>query len=156
MIDTDGYRPNVAIILINNDNKILWARRKKENSWQIPQGGIKSSESVQSAMYRELYEELGLLPKHVEIINSTSQWLFYDVPSTYKRNSHYKGQKQIYYTLKFIGEDYNINLKASPIQEFDAWRWEDCHHAVNNVIYFKQEVYSNAFTMLNLIKKDNI
>lgn len=151
MIDEDGYRPNVGIILLNNKNKVFWGRRKGENSWQFPQGGIYDSELPDEAMHRELNEELGLSKEHIEILAKTSNWLYYNVPDIYNRskNPHYKGQKQIWYLLKFIGEDYHINVKYHKEQEFDAWRWVDYWIPINEVITFKQNVYQEALNQLS-------
>ena len=65
MIDFDGYRPNVGIVICNRKGQVLWAKRYGQNSWQFPQGGINDNESAEQAMYRELYEEVGLQPKDV-------------------------------------------------------------------------------------------
>ena len=83
MIDSDGYRPNVGIILSNPEGKVFWARRYGQDAWQFPQGGIRDHETPDQAMYRELFEETGLLPKHVEVIGKTRKWLRYRLP---KRN----------------------------------------------------------------------
>ena len=96
MIDQDGYRPNVGIVLINKDNLVFWGRRKGEYSWQFPQGGLAEDESLDECMYRELNEELGLLPEHVKIVAKTQDWLYYNVPGNWnKQNSNYRGQKQV-------------------------------------------------------------
>jgi len=63
MLDKHGYRPNVGIILLNQDNQVFWGKRIREQSWQFPQGGINAAESPQQAMYRELHEEIGLGPQ---------------------------------------------------------------------------------------------
>jgi hypothetical protein len=65
MLDREGYRPNVGIILCNARNEVFWGKRIREHSWQFPQGGIKRGETPEQAMYRELHEEVGLLPEHV-------------------------------------------------------------------------------------------
>jgi len=75
MIDRNGYRPNVGIILLNSKNEVFWGKRIRQNSWQFPQGGIKSGESPEQAMYRELTEEVGLRPNHVEIVGRTRDCL---------------------------------------------------------------------------------
>ena len=80
MLDRDGYRPNVGIILCNGRNEVFWGKRVKEHSWQFPQGGIKFGETPVQAMYRELREEVGLLPSHVKILGRTRNWLRYEVP----------------------------------------------------------------------------
>ena len=75
MIDRDGYRPNVGIILLNKDRRVFWARRVGMRSWQFPQGGIKRNEAPEEAMYRELYEEVGLRYRDVQLIAPTNGWL---------------------------------------------------------------------------------
>src|SRR5450756_952689 len=80
MIDRDGYRPNVAIVLVNHKNEVFWGKRIKEHAWQFPQGGIKPGETPEQAMFRELEEETGLKPDHVEILGRTKGWLHYNVP----------------------------------------------------------------------------
>ena len=80
MIDRQGYRPNVGIILCNDAGKVFWARRSGEDSWQFPQGGIRRNETPEQALYRELAEEVGLGPEHVEVIGRTARWLRYRIP----------------------------------------------------------------------------
>ena len=82
MIDRNGYRSNVGIILLNSKNEVFWGKRIRQDSWQFPQGGIKPGESPEQAMYRELTEEVGLRPWHVQILGRTRDWLRYDVPAT--------------------------------------------------------------------------
>ena len=121
MIDEEGYRPNVAIVILNGENKVLWAKRVAEDAWQFPQGGVNEGESLKDAMYRELMEEVGLTPDHVEIIGQTKNWLRYDVPRKWLRRdgyNRYKGQKQIWFLLKFIGKDSDIFLTNSEKPEF--------------------------------------
>ena len=156
MIDLDGYRQNVGIILLNKDKQVFWGRRKGEDSWQFPQGGIYDSEEADAAMLRELNEELGLLPQHIRVIAKTREWLYYDVPGTYRRTSRavYRGQKQIWYLLQFLGHDYHINVKYHQEQEFDAWRWIDYWQAISDVVKFKQEVYDKALHELFEYTKD--
>jgi putative (di)nucleoside polyphosphate hydrolase len=149
MVDKDGYRPNVGIILLNKNNQVFWGRRINETSWQFPQGGIFHGEGIEHAMYRELNEELGLFEKHVSIIARTSNWLYYDVPGSYNRtNNNYRGQKQIWFLLRLIAQDNNINLRFHKDQEFDAWRWVDYWLPMEDVVNFKQNVYRNALKEL--------
>ena len=152
MIDNEGYRPNVGIIILNDNNKVLWAKRVAEDAWQFPQGGIKKGESPEVAMYRELMEEVGLSSDHIQIIGKTKNWLRYDVPSQWLRrdgSSHYKGQKQIWFLLKFIGKDSDVFLTNSEKPEFDSWRWDDYWSPLNQVVDFKREVYEKALTELS-------
>ena len=85
MIDRDGYRPNVGIVLCNWKNEVFWGKRVREHSWQFPQGGIKGGERPEAAMYRELHEEVGLKPEHVEVLGRTRDWLRYEVPERWLR-----------------------------------------------------------------------
>ena len=151
MIDDDGYRPNVASVIINRDYKILWAKRTNENNWQFPQGGIQTGETPEEAMYREVYEEVGLEPENIEIIGRSKDWLKYDVPEKFVRSywqGRYKGQKQIWFLLRFIGEDEQINLNTHDAPEFDQWRWEEFWQPLNEVVDFKKDVYSQALNEL--------
>ena len=144
MIDRDGYRPNVAIVLINGKNQVFWGKRVKEHAWQFPQGGIKPGETPEQAMYRELQEETGLLPQHVKILGRTRDWLHYNVPTHWVKREWrgtYKGQKQIWFLLRLTGRDCDISLRASGHPEFDAWRWHDFWVPLEAVIEFKREVY---------------
>jgi putative (di)nucleoside polyphosphate hydrolase len=144
MIDRDGYRPNVAIVLVNSKNQVFWGKRVKEHAWQFPQGGIKPGETPEQAMYRELQEETGLLPQHVRILGRTRDWLHYNVPTHWVKREWrgtYKGQKQIWFLLRLVGRDCDISLRASGHPEFDAWRWHDYWVPLEAVIDFKRESY---------------
>ena len=96
MIDKSGYRTNVAIILLNEQNRVFWGRRKNRSSWQFPQGGVSVNESPLESMYRELHEEIGLRPQDVEVIASTRDWIKYDIPDNLIKNKEPVciGQKQ--------------------------------------------------------------
>ena len=99
-----------------------------QHSWQFPQGGINRGESPREAMFRELWEELGLFENQVRIISRTEDWLRYDVPDRWIRRDLrgiYKGQKQIWFLLEFLGKNKDINLKATNHPEFEAWKWND-------------------------------
>lgn len=151
MIDRDGYRPNVAIVLCNAKNEVFWGKRIKEHSWQFPQGGIKAGESPEDAMYRELEEETGLRREHVRILGRTKNWLHYSVPNHWVKREWrgtYKGQKQIWYLLQLTGHDWQLNLRATDHPEFDAWRWNDYWVPLDVVVEFKRGVYEMALTEL--------
>jgi len=151
MIDRDGYRPNVGIVLCNKKNEVFWGKRVREDAWQFPQGGIKAGESPVDAMYRELDEEVGLERHHVQIIGRTKGWLRYDVPKNYvRRNTRdiYKGQKQIWFLLRLVGLDTDVSLRKSPQPEFDAWRWHQFFVPLEGVIEFKRDVYRRALSEL--------
>ncbi|MBI5938486.1 MAG: RNA pyrophosphohydrolase [Betaproteobacteria bacterium] len=147
MIDKDGYRPNVGIVLCNARNEVFWGKRIRQSSWQFPQGGIKSGESAEAAMYRELTEEVGLEPVHVRILGRTRNWLRYDVPKDWVKREwrgHYRGQKQIWFLLRLVGRECDVRLKASDHPEFDAWRWHQYWQPAEEVVEFKREVYRLA------------
>lgn len=151
MLDQEGYRPNVGIILTSNDNKVFWGKRIREHSWQFPQGGIKPGESPEAAMYRELHEETGLLPQHVKIIGRTKDWIRYEVPTNWIKREwrgSYKGQKQIWFLLRLVGKESDVSLRAINQPEFDAWRWHEYWAPIDEVIEFKKTVYFKALTEL--------
>ena len=151
MLDREGFRPNVGIILLNQRNQVFWGKRIRTHSWQFPQGGIKHGESPEQAMFRELHEEVGLLPEHVRIIARTRDWLRYEVPPHFVRKEargHYKGQKQIWFLLQLMGRDSDMNLRASSHPEFDAWRWHEYWVPLESVIEFKRGVYEMALSEL--------
>lgn len=151
MIDRDGYRPNVGIIICNWKNEVFWGKRVKEHSWQFPQGGIKAGETPERAMFRELHEEVGLGFEHVKILGRTRDWLRYEVPEQWVRREwrgNYKGQKQIWYLLRLVGRDCDVHLRASEKPEFDAWRWNDYWVPLESVIEFKRDVYQLALNEL--------
>ncbi|OGA02817.1 MAG: RNA pyrophosphohydrolase [Betaproteobacteria bacterium RIFCSPLOWO2_02_FULL_64_12] len=151
MLDRDGYRPNVGIILCNWRNEVFWGKRVKEHSWQFPQGGIKHGETPVQGMYRELQEEVGLSARHVRILGRTRNWLRYDVPEQWLRRDwrgNYRGQKQIWFLLRLVARDCDVSLRASQKPEFDAWRWNDYWVPLESVIEFKREVYQQALTEL--------
>jgi putative (di)nucleoside polyphosphate hydrolase len=151
MLDREGYRPNVGIILCNAKNEVFWGKRIREHSWQFPQGGIKRGETPEDAMYRELYEEVGLLPEHVRILGRTKGWLRYEVPTHWIKREwrgSYKGQKQIWFLLRLVGRDNDVSLRATKKPEFDAWRWNDYWIPLDAVIEFKRTVYEHALNEL--------
>ncbi len=152
MLDRDGYRPNVGIIIINQRNQVFWGKRVREHSWQFPQGGIKQGETPEQAMFRELMEEVGLSSQQVEIIGRTREWLKYDVPTNWVRREWrgtYKGQKQIWFLLRLKGHDSDVCLRRTNHPEFDAWRWNEWWSPLEAVIEFKRGVYEAALSELS-------
>ena len=147
MLDKEGYRPNVGIILANQRDEVFWGKRIHQHAWQFPQGGIKHGETPLQAMFRELEEEIGLARAHVRILGRTRDWLKYEVPEKWARRAQdagggaYRGQKQIWYLLRMTGRDCDVKLRASGHPEFDAWRWHDYWVPLEAVIDFKREVY---------------
>lgn len=152
MLDREGFRPNVGIILLNQKNQVFWGKRIRTHSWQFPQGGIDRGESPEQAMFRELHEEVGLQPEHVRIVARTRDWLRYEVPDRFIRRDargFYKGQKQIWYLLQLVAPDWTVNLRATDHPEFDAWRWNDFWVPLDMVVEFKRGVYEMALTELS-------
>ncbi len=161
MIDSDGYRPNVGIIIVNDEGKLFWARRIGQDAWQFPQGGIAYAESPEQAVFRELNEETGLQPEDVKIIAQTEGWLRYDLPEHLIRR--YKrpvcvGQKQKWFMLKLLADEASISLKnENQRPEFDLWKWVDYWEPLSEVIAFKRDVYREALeyfaSVLNIPEK---
>ncbi|MBX2808126.1 MAG: RNA pyrophosphohydrolase [Cellvibrionaceae bacterium] len=153
MIDGDGFRANVGIILSNTRGQLLWARRIGcHNAWQFPQGGIHPGESPTQALYRELHEEIGLQPEDVKIIDVTRGWLKYRLPKHFIRTGQTPlciGQKQRWFLLQLLTDDRAIALDQSACAEFDQWRWVSYWYPVDQVIAFKRTVYRRALKALS-------
>lgn len=142
----------MGIILSNAQGKLLWARRIGQDAWQFPQGGIRRDETPKQALFRELWEEVGLEAKHVRVLGSTRGWLRYKLPKCLMRRENHQpvciGQKQIWYLLRLHGSDDEVRLDAAEIPEFDGWRWVDYWYPLKEVVAFKREVYRKALKEL--------
>ncbi|MBK6280400.1 MAG: RNA pyrophosphohydrolase [Gammaproteobacteria bacterium] len=147
MIDEQGYRPNVGIILANSRGDLLWARRRGQNAWQFPQGGIHEGETPEQAMFRELGEEVGLEESDVETLACTAGWLKYRLPPQFMRNRknpNFVGQKQKWFLLRLVSEDQRVRVDAHATPEFDQWRWVSYWYPLGQIVAFKREVYRRA------------
>ena len=151
MIDKDGYRLNVGIILSNQECDVFWARRIGQNAWQFPQGGIRENESPEEALFRELEEEIGLRGEHVMVMGRTAGWLHYRLPRRLIRHQSEPlciGQKQVWYMLRLIGDESNVRFDAGDKPEFDGWCWINYWRPVKEVVAFKRKVYQDALHQL--------
>lgn len=153
-IDRRGFRKNVCIVLRNNELKVLIGRRINDQGWQFPQGGVHSGETYKEAMYRELYEEVGLTKDDVKIIASSSRLFFYKLPKdliNYRKKPLCLGQKQKWYLLELSNQKATPDLAIADDPEFDRYEWIDYWEPANRVISFKQNVYKHALRHLNRI-----
>lgn len=152
MLDQHGYRPNVGIILTNPLKQVFWGKRLGQHSWQFPQGGInRRGIASRSHVQRALGGAWSFFENQVRIISRTKDWLRYDVPDRWIRRDLrgiYKGQKQIWFLLEFLGKNKDINLKATNHPEFEAWKWNDYWVPLSQVIDFKRGVYKEALKEL--------
>ncbi|HCU90208.1 MAG TPA: RNA pyrophosphohydrolase [Gammaproteobacteria bacterium] len=151
MIDSDGFRANVGIVLINDRAQAFWGRRVGMSAWQFPQGGIQKHETPTMAMFRELEEEVGLGSQHVELIGCTAGWLRYRLPKKYIRRYQKPiciGQKQRWFVLRLVASETHINLSFGSEPEFDDWRWIDYWKPLSSIVFFKREVYEQALSEL--------
>jgi len=147
VIDLDGYRANVGIVLSNAEGKVLWARRIGQDAWQFPQGGIREDEAPEQAMYRELREEIGLEAGDVVVLGRTRDWLRYRLPKHLIRRRSRPlciGQKQVWYLLYLVGDEGRVRLDSTDQPEFDRWRWVDFWSPLKEVVSFKRNVYRSA------------
>lgn len=147
VVDPDGYRPNVGIILSNRDGRVLWARRIGQNAWQFPQGGIRTDETPLEALYRELNEEVGLRPEQVEVMGATRGWLRYRLPRRFIRRDCRPlciGQKQVWFLLRLLTSEQHVRLDGTDSPEFEDWRWVNYWYPLRAVVPFKRAVYRRA------------
>lgn len=144
MIDAEGFRANVGIVICNRMGQVFWAKRYGQHSWQFPQGGIDQGETAEQAMYRELNEEVGLKPDNVNILGVTKNWVRYKLPKRLIRqgsNPVCIGQKQKWFLLQLDCNEADVDVLSSGHPEFDDWRWVSFWYPVRNVVSFKRDVY---------------
>lgn len=152
MIDKQGYRPNIGIIICNKQGQVLWAKRIHQNAWQFPQGGMNEDEKPEQALFRELEEEVGLKAHQVKILGRTKHWLRYRLPKHMLRKNQKHvciGQKQIWFLLTLLDSDENINLNQMEKPEFDDWKWVSYWFPLSEVVSFKRDVYRRAMLELS-------
>ena len=136
-------RNGVGIVLLNKQNKVFVAKRidNPKNFWQMPQGGVDNGENFLDAAYRELEEETSI--KNVELIQEIEEEMTYELPNHLLGviwRGKYKGQKQKWFLMRYLGSDNEINIKTNK-PEFLEWKWIDLDMLTNVVVNFKLEVY---------------
>ncbi|MFA7275180.1 MAG: RNA pyrophosphohydrolase [Pseudobdellovibrionaceae bacterium] len=145
------YRPCVGIALFNKTGQVFVGQRiDTPGAWQMPQGGIDEGEDIQTAAFRELYEEVGT--NKAEIISIATEKICYDVPrdlSTRHWGGKFRGQEQTWIAMRFTGDDRDIRLDAHDPQEFDKWQWVDLEKTVDLIVPFKRETYKKVITLFD-------
>ncbi len=149
VIDNNGFRLNVGIVLINRKGQVFWGHRvRSRHAWQFPQGGLLPKEKPIVGMYRELLEEVGLNAKDVTCLGESCDWYNYYLPKNRRRleNSHNfcVGQRQKWFLLRLESQDSQIHLDHSSQPEFDTWRWVEYWYPIKHIIFFKRNVYRSV------------
>lgn len=139
------YRPCVGIMLVNMNGLVFVGQRldNKVEAWQMPQGGIDPGEDPREAALRELGEETGISHTHVEIIAQSKDEHFYDLPEELVGQiwgGKYRGQRQIWYLMRFLGEDAHVDI-ATAHPEFREWKWAEPHTLPDLIVPFKKKLY---------------
>jgi putative (di)nucleoside polyphosphate hydrolase len=148
--DTKRYRPNVGLALFHREGLLFLGKRAGTEGpyqWQMPQGGVDRGESTVDAAYRELEEEIGVRAEHVELLEETADWLYYDFPTEVRAKMKHRGrnlgQRQKWFALRFKGRDSDIRLDTHT-PEFIDWRWAPLETAPDLVIPFKRPTYEEV------------
>lgn len=148
-LSTLPYRPCVGIMLLNAEGRIFVGERiDTPGAWQMPQGGIDAGETPEEAALRELWEEIGVNSDHVEVLAQSADWLTYDLPDHLLGKvwkGKYRGQKQLWFVLRFKGPESAINIDTDH-PEFGQWKWTDSAGLVSDIVSFKRDIYQALVT----------
>ncbi len=144
------FRPNVGLALFQRDGLLFLGKRTGAEGpyqWQMPQGGIDKGETPRDSAYREMEEEIGVRAEHVDLLEETPDWLYYEFPmnlrTKMKQRGRYKGQRQKWFAFRFKGRDADIRLDTHT-PEFSDWRWAPLEQAPALVIPFKRPTYEEV------------
>ena len=136
------YRHGVGMMVFNDKKQIFVGKRiDNQEAWQMPQGGVDKGENVEAAAKRELYEETGI--QSIRIIKKSDKEYIYDLPDHLLGKiwkGKYKGQKQTWYLMKFLGPDSEININQKH-PEFNEWKWVSIDELPNLIVSFKKDLY---------------
>ena len=143
-------RLGVGIIVLNKENKVFVGKRRDNpiNKWQMPQGGVDRGENLINAMKRELKEETSI--RSIEILKKLEGWTEYELPDYLLGKiwrGKYRGQKQKWFIVRFLGENEEINLKTTH-PEFIEWQWLDVENLPSVIVHFKKKVYEKLLPVI--------
>lgn len=151
-MDPKLYRPCVGIALFNNEGMVFVGERiDTPGAWQMPQGGIDSEETVEQAAFRELKEEIGT--NRAEIMKIAEEKIRYDLPDDLRTklwNGRYAGQEQSWVSMRFLGQDSDININNHQPPEFSAWQWVALKDTLDLIVPFKRETYKKVIELFSL------
>jgi putative (di)nucleoside polyphosphate hydrolase len=144
------YRPCAGIMLLNAEGLVFVGQRldsaPDSEAWQMPQGGIDPGEEAEAAAFRELGEETGIAPHLAQLVMRSGGEHFYDLPPELMGRmwkGKYRGQRQIWFLMRFLGSDSDVNIATSH-QEFRTWRWIEPNKLESVIVPFKKELYRNV------------